>query len=146
MSGRGLRHRRHNERGAALIESAIALPVALLTLYGVLYGTQLGTINERVQSAVRYTGVLATQAQPYHDYSLYMLYNGLGANAPIMQLPCPTPPPDVLSGGSDIAGQSVAVAQFFRPARLRRRARRRTRSCPATGFRTRSSCSRAIRP
>ena len=72
------RHRRHKERGAALIESAIALPVALLTMYGVLYGTQLGTINERVQSAVRYTGVLATQSQPYHDYSLYMLYNGVG--------------------------------------------------------------------
>ena len=107
---------RHGQRGAALIESAIALPVALLTLYGVLYGTQLGTINERVQSAVRYTGVLAAQAQPYHDYSLYMLYNGLGDNAPVHRGSCPAPPSDVLQGGTDFAGQSVAVAQFFRPA------------------------------
>ncbi len=109
---------RHGERGAALIESAIALPVALLTLYGVLYGTQLGAINERVQSVVRYTGVLATQSQPYHDYSLYMLYNGVGSTASVMQLPCPTPPPDVLSGGTDIAGQTLAVAKFFQPRAL----------------------------
>jgi hypothetical protein len=114
----GRRHKRHNERGAALVESAIALPVALLTMYGVLYGTQLGTINERVQSAVRYSGMLATQSQPYHDYSLDMLYNGVGQTASKMKLPCAPPPTDILQGGTDFAGEAISVSQFFQPKKL----------------------------
>jgi hypothetical protein len=109
--------KRFYERGAALVETAIALPVALLTLYGVLYGTQLSSASERVQAAVRYAGMLGAESQPYHDYSLYMLYNGLGGTAVIGTLPCPTPPPDFLKGGTSL-GTTVLIGTFWQPPTL----------------------------
>ncbi len=108
----------HGQRGAALIETAFALPVALISLFGLVWGVQLSTINERVQTAIRYTGMLATQSQAYHDYSLYTLYNALGSNPPVSTAPCGGVTTDVLQGGSDIAAQALTVPSFWQPGSI----------------------------
>lgn len=108
--------RRHRERGAALVETAIALPVALTALYGVIWGVQLGAADERVQSAIRYAGIVQSQSQVYHDYSLYMLYNGSGEGAQLAGLQCATPPTDILVGGSQLTGAALTIPAFWRSA------------------------------
>ena len=108
----------HGQRGTALIETAIALPVALLSLFGLVWGMQLSTINERVQIAIRYTGMLATQSQAFHDYSLYTLYNALGTDPTVSTSPCSGITTDVLQGGSDIAAQTLTVPSFWQPGSI----------------------------
>lgn len=43
-----------NQRGQALVETIIALPLVLLTLFGIILFSRLGVISERSQRAVRY--------------------------------------------------------------------------------------------
>ena len=89
------------QRGVALIETAFALPLALTVIYAIVWSTQYGAIDERVQTAVRYAGVLGATSQPYADFSLYSLYNGIGPDPKIGTVPCPSPPPDFTSGRDD---------------------------------------------
>ena len=88
------------ERGAAMIETAIALPVILVALYGVSWGIREGAVSERAESAVRYAGVVSAVQNPYHDYSLYALYNNLGATSNVQTSQCTPPSSLFLTGGT----------------------------------------------
>ena len=66
-------------RGQAMIETAIFVPLATLCLFAVIWAMQLGTIDERTQIAVRYSGLISQVQSPYDDYSLYATYNNLTA-------------------------------------------------------------------
>ena len=82
-------------RGQALAETVIFLPLALLTLSAVIWAAQYGVMSERVQSAIRYSGLVSNQINPYQEYSFYVLYNSLGpalsSNAPIPSQTCVAP-------------------------------------------------------
>jgi len=67
----------HGSRGQALVETAIFVPLATLCLFAVIWAMQLGTIDERTQIAVRYSGLISQVQSPYDDYSLYATYNNL---------------------------------------------------------------------
>lgn len=113
----------HFQRGAALIETAIVLPVLLLALYGIVYGIRVGVVTERAEQAIRYAGVLQQQQNPFLDYSLYSLYNNLGATSNVPTQPCSIPNSNFLKGGSiaTIAGvpsSSAEFGAFFLPTRL----------------------------
>ncbi len=88
------------QRGAALIETAIAMPAMLLALYGVTWGIRAGTVSERAEAAVRYAGVISAQQNPQHDYSLNTLYNNLGDDDTVPTSPCAEPNALYLSGGA----------------------------------------------
>ncbi|MGD0472550.1 MAG: hypothetical protein ABSB70_04965, partial [Candidatus Velthaea sp.] len=106
-----------NERGAAMIETAIALPVILIALYGVSWGIREGAVSERAESAVRYAGVISAVQDPYHDYSLYALYNNLGATSNVQTALCTPPSSLFVSGGTlPVVIPGTAENQDFTPS------------------------------
>ncbi|MFN2528907.1 MAG: TadE/TadG family type IV pilus assembly protein [Candidatus Baltobacteraceae bacterium] len=71
---------KHGQRGQALVETAIFLPVVLLILFGIVYFSRLGVLSERVQSAVRYGTLISfNSAQVYSGADIY---NGLSSASP----------------------------------------------------------------
>lgn len=101
---------RHAERGQALVETAIFMPVALLVLFAILYVARFGVLQERAQSAVR-QGALISFESPA-TYSAAGIYATIAANGPPPGL-CParvaTDAADVLNGGP------VAAQAFWKP-------------------------------
>jgi hypothetical protein len=98
-------------RGQALLETVIFLPLTLLTLWAVIWVAQYGVMSERVQSAVRYSGLISNQINPYVEYSLYVLYNSLGpasSNAPIPISTCNAPTTDALTNSGTYPGPTTA--------------------------------------
>lgn len=93
-------------RGQALIETAIAIPIFFLALYGIIYFTQFGVANERAQIGVRYAGITAFVAGNTATYSAADIYANL--NPQNVPAPCPTPPSTVFSDSSPYAGPASA--------------------------------------
>jgi hypothetical protein len=96
---------RNGQRGQALTETALILPLFLLVLFGVLWGVQASVVGERTQVAVRFSGLVSNQTSPYLGYSLYALYNGLpgSANAPNIS-DCAAPNSDALLNNGQFVG------------------------------------------
>jgi hypothetical protein len=114
---------RERQRGQALYETAVTLPLFLFALFGIIFAANAGALSERVQLGVRYAGVLSAQSNPYLDYSLYALYNNLGTTSFAPTQACFAPPAQALTGGSlttipNAAGSSDpanAFARFWQP-------------------------------
>lgn len=90
------------QRGTAMIESAIFLPLFLLILFGIIWAVQSSVQSERVQIAVRYGGLVSNEAAPYVGYSLYGLY--LAASAPAVTTTCSAPTTDALTNSGTFPG------------------------------------------
>jgi hypothetical protein len=106
-------------RGQAIVETAIFLPLTLLTLWAVIWVAQYGVLSERVQSAVRYSGLVSNQLNPYVEYSFYVLYNSLGAvssNSPIPQSTCNAPTTDALTNSGSYPGPTTAPFWLATPS------------------------------
>lgn len=104
----------HFQRGAALLETALILPVLLGALYAVVWGVRVGVVTERSEEVVRYAGVLQQQQNPFIDYSLYTLYNNLGATSNVPTQPCVVPNENFVTGGSvaSVPGATFSTAEF----------------------------------
>lgn len=100
-------------RGQALIETAIALPVFLIAMFGVIWALQSGVLGERVQMAARYGGMVSAQGNPFQQYSLYGVY-GAAVGTPVVA-PCGLPPAQMLSGGSPLVAPAAPSPQFWQP-------------------------------
>ncbi|MBV8491524.1 MAG: hypothetical protein JO199_13435 [Candidatus Eremiobacteraeota bacterium] len=101
---------RFSPRGQAIAESIIFLPVALLTLYGVIFAAQYGVLSERVETAVRYSGLVSNQINPYVEYSFYVLYNSLGSSSPNTPIPsqtCVPPTSDAITNSGSYPGPTM---------------------------------------
>jgi hypothetical protein len=109
----GVDVRRH-PRGQALIESAIALPVFLLALFGVMWALQSGVLGERVQLAARYGGMVSAQSNPFDSYSLYSAYSASNG-VPIVP-PCNAPPASaIITNTSPISDPAPPTQSFWQP-------------------------------
>jgi hypothetical protein len=98
---------RQNARGQAIAETVIFLPIALLTLFGVIWASQYSVMSERVQSAVRYSGLIANQLNPFMEYSMFVLYNSMGTaslNVAIPTQTCNPPTTDALTNSNTYPG------------------------------------------
>jgi hypothetical protein len=73
---------KHAQRGQALVETALFLPLMLLLLFAIIYLSQAGVAQERGQVAVRYGSLVS----PAKNYSVEAMYQAYGAG-----LPSPTP-------------------------------------------------------
>ncbi len=107
------------QRGQAIIETAIFLPVALLTLFTVIWASQYGVMSVRVQSSLRYSGLVSNQVDPFQSYSMYALYNSLGAystNSPIPTSTCDAPTTDALTNSGTYPGPTSAPYWLATPA------------------------------
>jgi len=102
-----------SQRGQALLETAVILPVFLLLLYGLLWIVTSGVVNERVQVAVRYSGMVSNENSPYVNYSLYALYNNLSGMTPPAKAPCVAPNTDALLNNGDFPGPDTP--SFWQP-------------------------------
>lgn len=101
-------------RGQALIETAIALPVFLLVMFGVVWALQTGVLGERVELVARYGGMVSAEINPYQQYSLYAAYSA-AAGSPLPTT-CATPPPALIQNGSPLAGPATQTLAFWQPA------------------------------
>ncbi len=108
---------RHAQRGQALVETVIALPLFLLAMFAMIWAVQSSVLAERVQLGVRYAGVIGSKSQPYLDYSLYTVYGNLNGLSQVATQPCFAPTSDVLLGhGPYLDPAGKATAPFWQPA------------------------------
>lgn len=62
-----------DERGQALVELGLFLPIILIALIGIIFFSRLGILSERAQSAVRYGGEVSFRQG--NAYSVATVYN-----------------------------------------------------------------------
>jgi hypothetical protein len=104
---------RHAQRGQALAETVVCLPIFLLTLFGMLWAVKIAVQSERVQSAIRYAWSISQRTNPYGSFSFYSMYSQLGViNEP--PVACTTPLVDPLSD-AQTTYTSTASPPFFSP-------------------------------
>jgi len=101
-------------RGQALIETAIALPLFLLAMFGVIWGLQSGVLGERVQLLARYGGMVSADIDPYEQYSLYAAYNA-ATGSPIAS-PCVSPPSTLIADGAPLSAPASGTLPFWQPS------------------------------
>jgi hypothetical protein len=89
------------------VETAIVLPVFLFVLWGIIWAVQASVINERVQMAVRYSGLVSNESAPFVDYSLYALYNNLVGIASPPAFSCQAPNTDALTNSNTYPGPTT---------------------------------------
>jgi hypothetical protein len=94
-------------RGQAVLETAIAMPLFLLGLYGVIWSMQDASLSARVQLATRYGGTVNSLQQPYLGYSIYEMYATIDNVVPASNTNCYPGDPTQLSTG---------YASFWLPA------------------------------
>lgn len=95
------------ERGQALLEMVIALPLFLLCLFGLIWAAQDSTLAERAQLGVRYGGLVSINQQPYESYSLYAMYATVDGSPPLSSSNCAV---------ADTTGLTAARHSFFKPS------------------------------
>lgn len=115
----------HAQRGQAVIETVVFLPMFLLALFGIIWAVQAAVQYERTESAVRYSGLISQYINPYTDYSLYSMYNQLGSST-LPAVSCGTILTTPLSDGTPTY-TSVSGTTFFSPTTS-------SSSCLSSGF------------
>jgi hypothetical protein len=101
-------------RGQALVETALALPVFLLIMFGVMWAMQTGVLGERVELVARYGGMVSAEINPYQQYSLYAAYSA-AAGAPLATS-CTAPPSGLLGDAAPLAAPATPTLPFWQPA------------------------------
>jgi hypothetical protein len=106
----------HAQRGQAVVETVMFLPMFLLALFGIMWTAQAAVQYERTQSAVRYAGLIAQSDSPYADYSLYSMYTQLAATTlPTLTCNMPQAVLDTLSDAAPTysSGETVTASPPF---------------------------------
>ena len=105
-------------RGQALVETAIALPVFLLVMFGVVWSLQVGVLGERVEMVARYGGMVSARINPYQQYSLYAVYSAAGGAPPATS--CVKPPSAIMDNGGPLAAPAAPSSRSGRRWRAAR--------------------------
>lgn len=96
-------------RGQAILETAMVLPIIIALLFAIIYFSNLGTVDQRVQIAIRYGGLVGfTNSGYFSSANIYTAGNSPGGNN------CPAPPMGILTNSSPFPGPSSAP--FFNPS------------------------------
>jgi hypothetical protein len=88
-----------NGRGQALYETAIAMPLFLIGLFGVIWAMKDAALAARAQMAVRYAGTVDSLQQPYDAYSIYEMYATIDNVVPANNSTCYNGDATVLAAG-----------------------------------------------
>ncbi|MBV8148814.1 MAG: hypothetical protein JO092_06965 [Candidatus Eremiobacteraeota bacterium] len=104
-------------RGQAVAESVIFLPLALLALWGMIWVAQYSLSAERVQSSLRYSGLIANQVDPYQQFSLYVMYTSVNSSAsPLPSPSCNGTTTDALTNTNTYPGPQTVPFYVNTPA------------------------------
>lgn len=93
-----------------MLETAIALPVILIALFGIVYVSRFGVVDERTQLALRYGGIASFNS----DASIYSASN-IYANLNDSSLPQPCPTPEIAMYGNAAPLPGPTFAPFWQP-------------------------------
>lgn len=96
--------RRRRQRGQALTETIIVLPVVILAIFGILYLSHAGIVEERTQSAIRYAGFTGFYGQSNQAYTAADIYSNMQGGA--QPVPCPTAPAGAYNDTAPYPGPS----------------------------------------
>ncbi len=97
-------NRRRIQRGQALIETIIVLPIAIFCVFAILYLAHAGIMTERTQSAIRYAGFAGFYGQSNQAYTAADIYTNLRGGSP--PVPCPTAPAGAFDDTAPYPGPS----------------------------------------
>lgn len=104
---------RHHERGQALLETALFLPVALTVLFAIIYFGRYGVLAEHVESAQRYGAEMAYVSSP--AYSAADIYRAIAVGGAAVP-PCPVNvAPDTVKAVSPQNGAGATPSPYWRP-------------------------------
>jgi Flp pilus assembly protein TadG len=103
---------KHAQRGQALVETMVFLPVALVVLFAILYFARFGVLEERAQSAVRYAALMSYESPS--EYSAAGIYATVAANAPLATTCLPSVVTDTVTALSG-TGPSGSAQPFWKP-------------------------------
>jgi hypothetical protein len=95
------------DRGQAVYETTIAMPLFLLGLWGVIWAMKEASLSARVQLAVRHGGMVSSLSQPYESFSLYSMYATIDNAAPSAVATC---------YAGDASQLTSGYAPFYQPA------------------------------
>lgn len=103
-----------HERGQALIETAIFLPVALLVMFGMLYFGRSGVLAERIQAAARYGSLIAYDSSS--AYSAADIYAAI-ASGGIAPKTCPSGvvPSTIAAVSEQVPGATASPSPYWQP-------------------------------
>lgn len=101
-------------RGQTLIETAVCLPIVLLALFGIIWMSNEGVVDERAQLSLRYGGLASFASTQTGPYSVAAIYNGL--NQPLSAAPCPTPPSGAFNHTAPFPGPTSG--SFWQPVNV----------------------------
>lgn len=102
-------NRAMRSRGQALLETGIAVPLAVLTIAGVLYASKTATVRERLQLSARYAGLLLSYGDTYSDFSMYAVDQGRGSAA--APTACASPAASAVNGVDHTGTESAPFYQ-----------------------------------
>jgi hypothetical protein len=99
----------NGSRGQAIVETAMILPIVIALLFAIIYFANLGTVDQRVQVAIRYGGLVGfTTSGVFSSANIYTAGTSPSGNT------CPSPPPGILTNSSPFPGPTSAP--FFNPS------------------------------
>jgi Flp pilus assembly protein TadG len=98
--------RSQKNRGQALFETAIAMPLFLIGLFGVMWAMKDASLSVRAQEAVRYGGMVDSLQQPYDAYSIYEMYATIDNYIP---------PPNATCYSGDTSAFTAGYHSFWLP-------------------------------
>ncbi len=102
----------HAQRGSALFETTLFLPIALVVLFAVLYFARFGVLEERAQTAVRYGALVSYESAT--KYSAADIYDAVASQAPPVTACDPSIVADTVKA-LDGTGPSGSAQPFWKP-------------------------------
>ncbi len=84
------------------------MPIALFAMFAIIYFSRYAVVTERAEQALRYGAIAAFNTQS-GNYSVGNIYANLSTANPT----CPSPDPDIVSGGGPMPG--ATTAPFWQP-------------------------------
>lgn len=101
----------HKEKGQALLETTLFMPLFLLGFYGIFWAIRAGTLSERLQYGVRYAGTISSQTDTYKRLSIESLYSEVDGITRLGPQACATSDPAVLTQNRPVFFQPLSIAQ-----------------------------------
>jgi len=100
------------QRGQAVFETAITLPLFLLVLFMLFCAIKSAIISERIERDVRYTQQILNSSNIYTEYSIPSLYDA-ASGAPSFMIVCEAPPPRLVSSSGPIYNNGITFSGLY---------------------------------